>query len=235
MVLTVIRVMLALTLYVVGATVLGLALFPAVWLCHFVWQHTTSQSMGQQTLWVCLAAGAGYFIFGFSLMLLAGLLRLVFRLDLKEGEYPLASLGMLRWYISSALQFIVWSVFGDFLLMTPFAALFYRLMGAKLGLNVQINSKFCADLSLLDIGDNAVIGGHATVIAHSLEARGLILKQVRIGRNAIMGLNAIVLPGADIGDRAVVGAGVFVPKDTKVPPGTVYLGPTRAEGLSPNG
>ena len=172
MLLTAVRVLLALALYVVGAVVLGLALVPPVLMVLSVWQRTVGQAAWQQTLWVCLAAGAGYFVFGFSLMLLAALLRWVFRLNLKEGEYPLASLGMLRWYISNALQFIVWSTFGDFLLMTPFAALFYRLMGAKLGLNVQINSKFCADLSLLEIGDNAVIGGHATVIAHSLESRG---------------------------------------------------------------
>ena len=223
MLLTVVRVLLAVVLYVVGAIVLGLALFPVVLLCHSVWQRTTGQAIWQQTLWVCLAAGVGYFVFGFSLMFVTALLRWVFRLDLREGEYPLASLGMLKWYISNAMQFIVWSIFGDFLLMTPFAALFYRLMGAKLGLNVQINSKFCADLSLLEIGDNAVIGGHATVIAHSFESRGLILKRVRIGRNAIIGLNAIVLPGVDIGERAVIGAGVFVPKDTKIEPGTVYL------------
>ena len=231
MLLTVIRVLLALVLYVVGALVLGLALVPAVLLCRSVWQHTAGQAVCQQTLWICLAAGVGYFVFGFSLMLLSAFLRWILRLDLREGEYPLASLGMLRWYIANALQFIVWSVFGDFLLMTPFAALFYRLMGAKLGLNVQINSKYCADLSLLEIGDNAVIGGHATVIAHSFEPRGLILQRVRIGRNAIIGLNAIVLPGVEVGERAVVGAGVFVPKGTKIQPGTVYLGPARAEGL----
>lgn len=224
MALTAIRVVLALALYVVGAVVLGLALFPAVWLCRSAWLFAAEWAFWQQTLWVCLAAGVGYFIFGFSLMFISALLRGVFRLDMREGEYPLASLGMLRWYVSNALQFIVWSVFGDFLLMTPFAALFYRLMGAKLGLNVQINSKFCADLALLEIGDNAVIGGHATVIAHSLESRGLILKRVRIGRSAIIGLNAIVLPGVEVGDRAVVGAGVFVPKDTKIAAETVYLG-----------
>ncbi len=229
MLLTAIRVLLAFVLYVVGAVVLGLALFPAVLLCHTVWRRTSGQMAWHQMLWVSLAAGVGYFVFGFSLLCLAALMRWVFRLDLKEGAYPLASIGMFKWYVSNALQFIVWSTFGDFLLMTPFAALFYRLMGAKLGLNVQINSKYCADLSLMDIGDNAVIGGHATVIAHSFEARGLILKKVRIGRNAIVGLNAIVLPGATIGDRAVVGAGVFVPKDTHVPPGTVYLGPARTE------
>ena len=229
MLLTIVRVVLALTLYVFGALVIGLALVPAVWLCYAIWQQTAGQALWQQIVWVCLTAGAGYFVFGFSLMWLAAFFRVIFRLDLKEGEYPLASLGMLRWYVSNALQFIVWSIFGDFLLMTPFAALFYRLMGARLGLNVQINSKFCADLSLLEIGDNAVIGGHATVIAHSLESRGLILKRVRIGRNAIIGLNAIILPGADIGDRAVVAAGVFVPKHTQVPPGTVYLGPAHSQ------
>ena len=231
MLLTVVRVVLALILYVFAALVMGLALFPAAWLCYGVWQRAGAQPLWQQALWTCLAAGAGYFVFGFSLMLLAALFRWGFRLDLREGEYPLASLGMLRWYLSNALQFIVWSLFGDFLLMTPFAALFYRLMGAKLGLNVQINSKFCADLSLLEIGDNAVIGGHATVIAHSLESRGLILKRVRIGRGAIIGLNAIVLPGATIGDWAVVGAGVFVPKDATVAPGTAYVGPARSEML----
>jgi hypothetical protein len=229
MVLTILRVLLALALYGVAAAVLGLALFPAVRLCALVWESASAQPMWQRTLWACLAAGAGYFVFGFSLMALSALARWVFRLDLKEGEYPLASLGMLRWYVSNALQFLVWTTFGDFLLMTPFAALFYRLMGAKLGLNVQINSKCCADLSLLEIGDGAVIGGHATVIAHAFEPRGLILRRVRIGRRAIIGLNAIVLPGAAVGERAVVGAGVLVPKGAAIPPGAVYLGPSRPE------
>ena len=111
MLLTVVRVLLSVALYVVGAIVLGLALFPAVLLCRAVWQHASGQAVWQQTLWVCLAAGVGYFVFGFGLMFVTTLLRWVFRLDLREGEDPLASLGMLRWYISNAMQFIVWSIF----------------------------------------------------------------------------------------------------------------------------
>jgi len=229
MVLTVIRVLLAVALYGFAAVFVGLALVPAVWLCHAAWQATSGEILLWRMLGVCLTVGASYFVFGFTLMGLAALLRWIFRLDLQEGAFPLASLGMLRWYWSNALQFLVWTIFGDFLLMTPFAALFYRLMGAKLGLNVHINSKCCADLSLMDIGDHVVIGGHATVIGHSFEPRGLILKRVRIGRSAIIGLNAIVLPGVEIGERAVVGAGVFVPKDTKIAPGTVYLGPQQTQ------
>lgn len=224
MLLTVVRVLLTLSLYAVGALVLGLALWPALWLCRVVWLHMSGLALWQQTLWLGLAAGAGYFVFGFSLLIVAAVLSGVFRLRLREGTYPLASLGTLQWYVVNALQFLVWSLFGDFLLLTPFAALFYRLMGAKLGLNVQINSKYCADLSLLEIGDEAVIGGHATVIAHAFEREGLLLKKVRIGRQAIIGLNAIILPGVEVGERAVVGAGIFVPKDTVIAPGTTYLG-----------
>ncbi len=224
---TAVRVLLALALYGVAAIVVGLALFPAMLLCEQVWQGRIAQPVWQRMLWVCLTAGAGYFVFGFSLMWIAAAIRWLFRLDLKEGEYPLASLGMLRWYISNALQFLVWTLFGDFLLMTPFAALFYRLMGAKLGLNVQINSKYCADLSLMEIGDNVVIGGHATVIGHSFERRGLVLKKVRIGRDAIIGLDAIVLPGARVGEGAVIAAGAFVPKDTEIEPRTTWYGPPR--------
>lgn len=97
-------------------------------------------------------------------------------------------------------------------------------MGAKLGLNVQINSKFCADLSLLEIGEGSVIGGHATVIGHSFERRGLLLKKVRIGRHAVIGLNAVLLPGVEVGDRAIVAAGAVVPKGTRVAADSVYLG-----------
>ena len=224
MALTAVRVLLALALYLMGAVVLGLALFPAAMLCRAVWEAASGLPVWRQVLSACVAAGLGYFLFGFSLVLLAALARWLFRLDLREGEHRLASPGMLKWYVSNGLQLLVWTTFGDFLLLTPFAALFYRLMGAKLGLNVQINSKYCADLSLMEIGDGAVIGGHATVIGHSFEPRGLILRKVRIGRRAIVGLNAIVMPGVEVGEGAVIGAGVFVPKDTKIPAGAVYLG-----------
>ena len=214
--LTGVRVLLTLVLYCVGAAALGLALLPAAWLIRYAWPHGL--------VWICLAVGAGYFLFGLSLMFITGLARFLLRLDLKEGTYPMASFGMLRWYVANALQLLVWSFFGDLMLLTPFASLYYRLMGAKLGLNVQINSKFCADLSLMEIGDNAVIGGHATVIGHSFEQAGLVLKRVKIGRGAIIGMNSIVLSGVVVGEKATVGAGVVVPKNTVIPPGSIYLG-----------
>jgi acetyltransferase-like isoleucine patch superfamily enzyme len=101
------------------------------------------------------------------------------------------------------------------------------LMGAKLGLNVQINSKNVADHCLLEIGDHSVIGGNATVIGHSFEPKGLRLAKVKIGKNVIVGLNAVIMPGVVIGDGAVVAAGAVVPKGTVIEPRTIYFSAER--------
>jgi len=173
--------------------VLAIALLPAALLFQAVFHATIDQVGILRILLLCLTASIGYFIFGLSLIVVTALVRFLFRLELSEGTYPMFSLGSVRWAITNALQLLIWITFGDFILLTPFASLVYRLMGAKLGRNVQINSKFCGDLSLLEIGDGSVIGGHATVIAHSFERKGLVLKKVRIGRQVVVGLNAIVL------------------------------------------
>ena len=117
---------------------------------------------------------------------------------------------------------VVKVIFLDLILLTPYCAIFYRMMGAKIGHNVLINSKNVADLSLLEIGDNSAIGGSATIIAHSFEKGGLKLKKVIIGKNVIIGLNSVIFPGVEIGDNAMIAAGAIVPKGTKVEANSVY-------------
>jgi acetyltransferase-like isoleucine patch superfamily enzyme len=56
---------------------------------------------------------------------------------------------------------------------------------------------------------------------------------VRIGRHAIVGANAVILPGVEIGEGAVIGANSLIHKDCK--PWTVYFGsPARAIKRRPN-
>ncbi len=69
-----------------------------------------------------------------------------------------------------------------------------------------------------------MIGGHATLVGHSFENGLLILKKVRIGKKAVIDLNAVVLPGAQIGDGATVAAGAVLVKNTVVEPGSLYAG-----------
>jgi acetyltransferase-like isoleucine patch superfamily enzyme len=50
----------------------------------------------------------------------------------------------------------------------------------------------------------------------------LVIKPVRIGAHADIGVNAVVLPGVTIGKGAIVGAGAVVTRD--VPPYAVVAG-----------
>ena len=222
--LTALQVLFTLWLYVLGIIILGLSIFPGVLLCYFTWAQTATWALLTRILVFCFVLVAGYFVHGFALILIVGFLRVIFRLNLHEGNYPIVSAVAAKWFVANALQTLVSVTFMDFILLTPFANLFYRTLGARLGSNVQINSKFCADASLLEIGDGSVIGGHATVIGHVFERDRLILKRVKIGKHVVVGLNAIVLPGSEIGDGALIAAGAVLPKDTNVPPRSVYLG-----------
>ncbi|MBI4309799.1 MAG: acyltransferase [Candidatus Omnitrophica bacterium] len=158
------------------------------------------------------------------LMAIVSLIRIIFQLQLKEGEYAGDSFEIFKWLFINVFFLAVKVAFMDFILLTPYCSLFYRLMGAKIGKNVEINSKNVMDLSLLEIGNNVIIGGNATVICHSFERNGLKLKKVKIGNNVIIGLNAVVFPGVEIGDNAVIAAGAIVPKDTRVAANTTFFG-----------
>lgn len=221
---TIMHFLFATCLYAFGIFIIGSALFPSILLVGSVWAKITAYPLAGRLLLISFTVATAYFVYGFSLMLLAGLIRIIFRLNLKEGEYHVASVGMMRWMFINAIYIVVAITFMDFILLTPWAAFFFRLMGAKVGKNVQINSKNCADLSLLEIGDNAVIGGHATVICHSFERGRLILRKVKIGRNAVIGLNSVVLPGSNIGDGAFITAGAVLGKNKQVDPHSVYAG-----------
>lgn len=77
----------------------------------------------------------------------------------------------------------------------------------------------------IHIGDNTWILRNATVLAHdhcrSLnENKGLF--NTTIGKNCIIGINSIILPGITVGDHCVVAAGAVVTKNT--PPHTILAG-----------
>ena len=222
--LTFAQTLFTLIMYALGAVIIGTALYPAALLVHFYWTHSAHLIDWQRILFLCVTLTGGYFIFGLTLIFAASLARILLGLHVKEGVHSVGSPQMLKWMMVSALYITMRFIFLDFMLLTPFCALFYKLMGAKLGKNVQINSTRVGDISLLEIGDNSVIGGNATVICHSFEKKGLLVEKVKIGRNVIVGLNSIILPGVEIGDNAVIAAGAVVPKNTKVEPGTVYYG-----------
>lgn len=219
-----VQVLFTLFMYLLAIMIIGLSIFPGALLCYYAWKSCVLLGLLPRILIFCMSFAAAYFLFGICLIIVTGAVRIIFGLTLSEGEYPFVSVGALKWLLTNALVQLVANTFMDYMILTPFITFFFRLMGAKIGKNAQINSRYCADLSLLELDDGAVIGGHATVIGHSFERGRLILRKVKIGKHAVIGLNSVILPGCQIGEGALIAAGAVLQKNTIVEPHSVYFG-----------
>lgn len=107
---------------------------------------------------------------------------------------------------------------------------FHRLRGAHIGKNVEIGYFCLIDniySKLIYIEDNAIIAAGAVILAHDYSffytKRGNAkIAKVVIGKNAFVGVKAVIMPGVNIGEFAIVGANSVVTKD--VPPYSTAAG-----------
>jgi acetyltransferase-like isoleucine patch superfamily enzyme len=78
----------------------------------------------------------------------------------------------------------------------------------------------------IHVGDNVSIGPEATILTLGHDPRSPVFEDkggpVKIGDRAWIGYRALILPGIEIGEGAVVGAGAVVTKN--VPPYTIVAG-----------
>lgn len=222
--------------YLVLGMLLGIALAPSLVLVWWVasWDVVagvalTGAAAGVGGLWlravlVGTSLGVGFFLFGLAFGLVIFLVKTLLRLGSEEGELPIPSWKMWRWFNYDGLLLIYSLIFMPFLRNHAIYPVFLRLMGAKVGKNVIVNTNQIYDLDLLEIGDNTIIGGNVVVIAHVAEGRTLIRRRVKIGRNVTIGQFSSIFPGAVIGDNVVVGAHTLVRKNAVLPPNTVWGG-----------
>lgn len=96
----------------------------------------------------------------------------------------------------------------------------------KIGRGVFVNhSLTCMAAGGITIEDGVMIGPNVRIVTDNHDfANRMVLrcKPVHIGRNAWIGVGAIILPGVTIGENAVVAAGAVVTKD--VAPNTIVGG-----------
>ncbi len=100
--------------------------------------------------------------------------------------------------------------------------------------SIWYNSTLRGDINQITIGprsnvqDNAVIHlsddfgchvGELVTVGHSA-----ILHACTVRDEVLVGMGAIVLDGAEIGERSIIGAGALVTGGTIIPPGSLVLG-----------
>jgi non-ribosomal peptide synthetase-like protein len=230
-VLTPLQILLTLALFAEVIVLCGVALAPAVAL--FGWAAARLPADGVlRAVGLGAAATAGYFAFGLSLLVILPVARWVtLARGTPVGRFPYFSVGAWRWASYNALTLILRFAFVNWIRVTPFLPAYHRLMGARIGKRVQINTGVIADQNLIEIGDDTVIGGDVTLVCHAAERGLLVTAPVRIGSGVTIGLMAVVFPGCTIGDGAVIAAGSVLSKGARVGPGEIWAGvPARRVG-----
>jgi acetyltransferase-like isoleucine patch superfamily enzyme len=222
--LTPLQILVSLVMFLELAAVMGVAAFPSVSLWLWASEHLPVQG-SVRVLLLCVLAALGYFLAGIVLIFVVPIARwLTLAIGTPLGKYPYISFKGYQWASYNALTLTVRYSFINWIRATPFIVLFHRMMGMKVGARVQINTAVIADQNLISIGDDTVIGGDVTLIGHAVEGPNLVTAPVKIGSNVTVGLMAVVMPGCEIGDHAMIAANAVLKKGTIVEPYEIWGG-----------
>jgi acetyltransferase-like isoleucine patch superfamily enzyme len=221
---TPLQVLLTLGLYVQLSVLGGVAIAPGLYGAARLWALTGDWALHWHVLLGgCLVFGV-YFSYAICVIFVVGAFRRVTRAGTPLGKFSYYSFKGYQWASYNALILLVRYTCINFMRVTPLINLFHALMGMKLGKRVQINTAVIGDSNLIEIGDDSVIGGDVTLVAHAAEHGNLVTAPVKIGSHVTIGLMAVIFPGVTIGDRAMIAANAILPKGTQVAPGEIWGG-----------
>jgi non-ribosomal peptide synthetase-like protein len=104
---------------------------------------------------------------------------------------------------------------------TPFVCWYFRLLGAKIGKRVYMETTDFSEFDLVDIGDEATLNADCTVQTHLFEDRVMKMDVVKIGRRCNVGAGTLALydtvmeDGAALGDLSLLMKGEVLPAGSK--------------------
>ena len=201
----------------------GLAMLPSYLLFLEIEKITTDKAEWIEAVGFCISLGVGYIVWGVVLLMICGTMGGIFRIRKEEGRYPLRSFITIQWAFSLVSHRVA-QMFLGLVIPSFLATMYYRMMGARIGSGVQLNSVRINDASMVTIGDSVVVGGDATINGHLVESGEIVLAPVIIGDGALIGGGSIVQPGCKIGKGAVIATRAVLPKWTEVPDGEIWGG-----------
>lgn len=117
---------------------------------------------------------------------------------------------------------------------TPWISIWYRLLGAKVGKHVYMETLTMEEVDLHTIGDGAIILDGAGLDSHTVEGRTWKIDDIKVGRGVIVETNAIILKGATLADGAQIGALSTVMANEEVPSGHWLGAPIATDTSSPS-
>jgi acetyltransferase-like isoleucine patch superfamily enzyme len=211
-------------MYAIAATAAGIALVPALAMFERwglpLWHAAAWWRL--PAVGIVLAACVG--VWGLTLMAIVPVYNWLLPTRIKPFKGGYFTIAALPWYVHNALFYLVRFTVLPFATLTPLGPLFLQAMGMTLGKRVRIGTDFLSDVRLITIGDDAAIGGSATMFCHVAGGGHLIIAPLVIGKRAQIGLKATVMGDVVIGDDAVVLANSVVLPGTRIGAGERWGG-----------
>jgi acetyltransferase-like isoleucine patch superfamily enzyme len=213
-----------LSLYLIGATALGVALAPALAMASAMFGWAARMPAVPAWLLRGLSLGLGWFVFGMTLMAVVSLYNKILPTRMRPYKGSFYSVETIPWFLHNGLFYLVRYTFLPFATLTPFGVCFLKAMGMKIGRHAFINTEYISDPALLTIGDDVVMGGSVRICAHYGGGGKLVIAPVSIGDRATLGLGCTILGDVTIGDGAVILAESVVLPGSRVGAGETWGG-----------
>lgn len=204
------------------------ALWPTAWLV--MWFTPSATTPGR---WVLIILGATL-VFNFGYLIALLLFRLIIPYP-REGLHKIGADGkvppairqfMYNMLLVKARVDPPWAAMFSsvFTRVWPLGPLFARFFGphttsTTLGDTIQL-----IDPHLIEAGKNVQFGFGCTIVAHHYDNRGLLIKKIKIGDQAVIGGECTIMAGVEIGHHAIVASRSVVSPDTKIGPYEYWRG-----------
>lgn len=204
-------------LYLVGVLAMGISATPGMMLFDYIYGATQDWFSVLHYAAMGTAFFTGYLLYGISIIFIIPFFNLILPFRVKPFRGSYFSLESVPWYIHNALTYIVRYTFLEFITPTPLNALFYRMMGMKIGKGSFINTTNISDPSLIEIGDRVTIGGSVHIFAHYGQKGYLVLSKVKIGDGVNVGIKATIMGDVTIGSGAMIAPHEVVLPKSRIP------------------
>jgi non-ribosomal peptide synthetase-like protein len=172
-------------------------------------------------------------LFPFYYLLYMGVPAFLFTVALKWafiGKYKARQKPMWTWHvwrseaITSTYEALAVPFLLDFLRGTPWLPLLVRLLGAKTGKRVWMNTTDITEFDMVSIGDDSALNQDSGPQTHLFEDRVMKIGPVKIGSRSSIGSGTIILYDSEIGDDTRIEALSLVMKGERLAPGTDWTG-----------
>ena len=161
-------------------------------------------------------------ILGYPLLLLLSvILKWLVIGKFKEGIYPLWGFYYFRfWFVKKCVDITQVSL----LTGTPFLAIYYRLMGTKIGKNVYLGSDRVRVFDLVSLGNNSSISKEAYIMGYVVEDGMLKLGRISIGNNCFVGARSLLHQNSRMEDDSALLELSMLPGNCTIPAGQTWRG-----------